>query len=62
MTSSGGFTGIDVSDDDNVNVSLFLSHFEGFLSVQKKRKKIERVGNGECEFSLSGMTGWDVCG
>jgi hypothetical protein len=44
MTSSGGFTGIDVSDDDNVNVSLFLSHFEGFLSVQKKRKKIERNG------------------
>lgn len=28
VTGGGGFTGIDVTDDDDVNVSLFLSHFE----------------------------------
>jgi hypothetical protein len=26
VTSGGGLSGIDVTDDDNVNVSLFLSH------------------------------------
>jgi hypothetical protein len=26
VTSGGGLSGIDVPDDDNVNVSLFLSH------------------------------------
>jgi hypothetical protein len=28
VTSGGGLTGIDVTDDNEVNVSLFLSHFE----------------------------------
>jgi hypothetical protein len=28
VTSGGRFTRIDVADDDDVNVSLFLSHFE----------------------------------
>lgn len=27
VTGGGGFTGIDVADNDNVNVGLFLSHF-----------------------------------
>jgi hypothetical protein len=26
VPGGGGFSGIDVPDDDNVNVSLFLSH------------------------------------
>jgi hypothetical protein len=31
-----------------------------FVSVVHRRDG--GAGNGECEFSLSGMTGWDVCG
>merc|ERR1719510_596516 len=28
MTSGGGLAGVDVSDDNNVNMSLFLAHFQ----------------------------------
>lgn len=33
-TSGGGLARIDVADDDDVNVSLFLSHFDCFVCVK----------------------------
>jgi hypothetical protein len=32
MTGGGGLAGVDVTNDDDVNVGLFLSHFAGFKS------------------------------
>jgi hypothetical protein len=37
VTGGGGLAGVDVSDDDDVDVSLFLTHGEGCLSVWKLR-------------------------
>jgi hypothetical protein len=31
VTGSGGLSGVDVSDDNDVNVRLLLSHFEGWM-------------------------------
>lgn len=35
-----------MADDDDVNVGLFLSHFDVFLTVQKERKSEEGRGCG----------------
>jgi len=39
VTGGGGLAGVDVSNDDDVDVSLFLSHCEEFCSFEKKRKR-----------------------
>jgi hypothetical protein len=46
VTSSGGFSGIDVSDDDDVNVSLFLSHVR-LRSKNTKKDEWDGCGRGE---------------
>jgi len=37
MTSGGRFTGIDMTDDDNVDVDLFSSHDEWLVSSLKMK-------------------------
>jgi hypothetical protein len=33
VTGGGGFTRIDVADNNDVNVNLFLTHFDRFFFV-----------------------------
>jgi hypothetical protein len=35
VTSSGGLARIDVTNDDDVNVSLFLTYYKEFLAIRK---------------------------
>ena len=41
MTSGGGLAGVDVSNDNDVDVSLFLTHLAGQSSREDSAKKIE---------------------